>query len=167
MRDHYSGPKKPGDWDDPVARSIRSEQNRDAAPTREEAMADHRRHLRSTGCKNCDENDPDNLGNYTIKEPPCPGVQPHPDPFVVLCEDCADDRETLRERAVRKATARAEAGRHDTVAVALYECGSFEYVEKPEYDGSYPTRHGGHPIPQVSIRCPRCGESALDGVVEV
>lgn len=142
-------------------RAIRAEMNRDAMPTKEEAAAEHRSYLAREGCQKCDEDDPDALDIYGILMPSCSAVQPPRDPRVVLCDDCAENRDTLRERALKKAR-----NRDDTLAVAIFECENWEYVTAPEqvtdkHGNPLPMSH----VPTAPIEC-RCG-AHLDEVVHL
>lgn len=65
--------------------NIRAEMNRDAVPTPEEVEQMQRRQLAELGCRECDEDDPDELKmvtRSTIGE-----TEPYRDPFVVLCDE--------------------------------------------------------------------------------
>lgn len=89
-----------GSHSDPVAESIRAEQNAAAAPTPEEARKKSRQALANDGCYNneCGETDPDNLIRTMKPQPEL--AQPDPDPQIVVCTECKDDvMETLQERA--------------------------------------------------------------------
>lgn len=119
------GPKRPGDVDDPVADSIRREQQADAMPTAEEAKADHRNFLASEGCRECGEDDPDELGTYMPETHDCSARQQPPAgqvEMVVYCEDCAETRPSYRERTAAKLEADDRLG-------ILFACGAFEYVD--------------------------------------
>jgi hypothetical protein len=144
-------------------RSIRAEQNRDAMPSEEEAARMARNNLASEGCQKCDEDDPDNLSHRMILMPSCPAAQAPPDPRVVMCDDCHEDRDTLRERAFSKARKRNDSDLHENkvVGVAFYECGGWNYVEAEPFDDDprgdtiYYDAHP-HWVPTAEVRC-RCG----------
>jgi hypothetical protein len=112
------GPKDTGDIDDPVARSIRNEQNQAARPTREEARRMSERALRERGCDKCSTNDPDALNRVGILSPDCPEIQHPPEPFSILCD------EHLDERADNYVDSRlAEIRRGNSDAAVVYTCG--------------------------------------------
>ena len=145
-------------------RSIRSEMNRDAAPSPEEAKAEARRHLASEGCRECDEDDPDNLSVRYVRLPSCSAVQTPPDPTYVMCDDCYDEQPTMRERAFEKARKRNEQEFRDekVVGVVFFECGAWEYVEAEVFtedaDGVIYADAHPHWTPTGPLRC-RCGSS--------
>jgi len=138
--------------DDDTAHNIRRAQQRDAMPSRHEKKSAHNDFLRESGCTDCDERDAANLNLVSPLETNCSAAQKRQGPGVVYCDDCLEDRETLRERALRRA--RSQDG---VVAVAFYDCQSWKYVNEvtePEYPGHVPT---------TNVQC-RCGEY-LDEVV--
>lgn len=114
--------------DDDVARNIRAEQQRDAAPSPEEVRQQERDHLRSEGCRECGESDPDVLDRYGINYPSCSAVQHPPDPFVILCDEHSDALTSARERAIERARAHDE----HVDAVAFFECENSAHVGEPE-----------------------------------
>lgn len=152
--------------DDDMAHNVIRAQKRDAGwPSKEEAQAEHRRYLAEQGCVKCDEDDPDNLATTGVLMPDCPRIQHPPDPFVVMCDECRDARETLRERAMRSADERNDRGFGDTVlSVAFYECGNWQYVTPPDTPDDVPLGPRGA-VPRTDTLC-RCG-AVLDTVVEV
>lgn len=148
-----TGPEKPGDIGDPVADSIRREQNMDARPSADEVEQEHRAYLKREGCHVCGEDDPDVLEIEHRARPSCPAVQtpPNAPPQRVVCEDHAVGAKQWRWNHI---TDRAE-GR-DAVAVAVYECGSVEFVEEPEgREDEVPPMYRERP--KAPIRC-ECGE---------
>jgi len=175
-------PYRKGGPHDDVARNIRNEMNRDAAPSPEEAKAEHQRFLSSKGCTVCGESDPEVLQADHPYFPNCSATQTPPlDNYTpdVWCE------EHFRPASVRFRAPKVQSARHrpDTVAVAFYECGSLEWVEAPETpthtvkeqvgrdeDGKpiyeeveKPVRMRHRPRAQAPIEC-RCGSSLKDVV---
>lgn len=152
MRDR--GIKK-GGLRDPVARSIRNEQNRDAAPTKEEVEAMHNKKLAEKGCLVCGEDDPENLKMYQHPWfPSCSALQVPPldrfEPKVFCHEHYRSPKTLARAELFRKAWD------HDALGVVLYECGASEFIEEPE-EKPHPARPYP-PRPEVHAKC-LCGSS--------
>lgn len=151
--------------------NIRREQQADAMPSAEEAKAEHRNHLRREGCRECGETNPDKLDMRYIRYPNCKALQTPPDPTIVLCDECAANRPSLREQTIQKALKRRK--NHDPgpqdekgklIAVTFFECQNTEYVHEPRInDGTGQYFPHPHAEPTSAIRC-RCG-SHLDEVV--
>lgn len=120
----------PGDIGDPVADSIRAEQNRDAMPTAEERA---RMAAKDRTCENCDVTASD-VESRSLIFPDCPSIQHPPKPFEMLCDECAESRQSLEESALERARDHNDDNYHETeiVAVAFFECGRSYQVEKPE-----------------------------------
>lgn len=158
-----------GGVNDPVAQNIRNQQNRDAMPTQKEAKAAARKALASKGCSECGEDDPDVLDQYHPLQPSCSARQQRHEP-VILCDDCHENRETLRERALRRAREKDDDQEENILAVAFYGCDVWRYVEEPTIDmgngeeipASEAPPHVGE-RPTAPIEC-RCG-SELDDIV--
>lgn len=147
-----SGPTSTGDFNDPVAQSIRNQQNRDAAPSKEEVEQKHRDWLTNEGCYICGEDDPDKLSQEMPVIHNCKGrQQPRPDPRVV-CEDRHPSRRQrwrygLFEKAIRK----------DAVAVAIYECDLYEIVTvEEEVRHICPCGADFTAIRDGDVTCPEC-----------
>lgn len=145
-------------------RAIRAERNRNAAPSGEEAAADHRRHLAEKGCRICGETDPDELEHGRGPTPSCPAIQcQYPtDPTYVMCDDCYADRPSIRERAFRKAQKINNLDHIDkrVIGIAFFECGAWQFVESElveKHDGIelYEDDFPGY-CPKVNVHC-RCG----------
>lgn len=117
--------------------NIRAEMNRDAMPSPEEAAEMNRRALAEEGCGECGEDAPDELDRYGLHLASCRALQVPDAPFVVLCEEHADERETVRERALRRARERNEQEWHDrtVIGVEFYACQNSSYI----FEGSPPT----------------------------
>lgn len=139
-----------GDIGDPVADSIRAEQNRDAMPSPEEAR-------RLPTCEDCGETSED-VQHRDVASVSCPAVQTPPDPFVPLCDDCYSERPTAREKALERARKRDDLEpTPDVGAVVFYECGNHEYAEYPDPDRPVRWR----PRPSAKVEC-RCGAHVED-----
>lgn len=117
--------RRKGGIHDPVAQSIRNEQNRDAAPSPEEAEQEHRRFLESEGCRFCGETDPDKLDSTMFVRAHCPRQQ-NPYERIVYCDDCGFDPEEHRWNI------RMDKVREEHVAIIVYECDSWNYIEEPK-----------------------------------
>jgi len=168
---------KKGGLRDPVARSIRNEQNRDAMPSKEEVEAEHKRFLSEKGCLVCGESDPENLKAHQMPYlPSCSAVQhpPHdryePD---VFCHEHYRSPKTIWEANMFK-----RAWDREALGVAFYECGSVEFVEEPEPEThtvkqqvgrddegnpvyeevEQPVQRRFPPRPEIHARC-RCGSN--------
>lgn len=152
--------------DDDMAHNVMRAQQRDAGvPSKEEAKKMHRDYLAREGCARCDECDPDNLDRYGILQPSCSGVQSPPEPDVVLCDDCEEERpDSFVEGRLEEERERGEAD----VAV-VYECG---LVGVHEREVPTQTSPDGEEIPvpyananaSVLMWCERCG-ATVDRVV--
>lgn len=117
------GPKRPGDFGDPVADNIRREMQADAMPTKEEVEADHRRFLAEHGCRECGEADPDALEARFPETHNCPALQqPDPETPLVYCDACYAERPSRHERITAKLDADDRLG-------LLFACGNYEFVE--------------------------------------
>lgn len=121
---------KKGGINDPVAQSIRNEQNRDAMPSKEEVEAEHQRFLSENGCEVCDESDPENLkahpGPYL---PSCSATQTPPlDQYEpdVFCHEHYRSPKTIWEANMFR-----RAWKESAVAVAFYECGRSSSLMNP------------------------------------
>lgn len=157
--------------DDDTARNIWNEMQRDAAPSAEEAKAEQDHFLSSKGCLVCGESDPDKLRADHPHFPNCPAVQ---QPSMRNYEPDVWCQEHYRPSSVRYRASKVQSARHrdDVVAIAWYDCGSFEWGEAPEMpivsvmevvgvdDDGEPIREeqeipapGGAPRPKVSIEC--------------
>lgn len=103
--------------------------------------------------------------------PDCAAITPPDRPYQLLCDSCAEERDTLAERAVK----RAQNAPGDIVAVALFECGNRKFVTEPEpvTVEVRPPSPGAETVeirdperterPSVPVEC-RCG-SGLDQVI--
>lgn len=133
-----------------------------APPGKEEVEAQHRRHLRSEGCKHCDEDEPDNLQQVGMLLPSCSARQKPPEPFIVLCDDCLEERpDSYAEKRVE--TAKEQ---DDVDAIVVYDCGitSFETFERPTTrgpDGDEIPKPHTRPNATVPLKC-RCGATVDD-----
>jgi hypothetical protein len=110
-----------GGINDPVAESIRNEQQHDAMPSADEAKQTHRRILSSRGCLVCGIDDADALELVRIHDAFCRNdlYSQHPFDSVVLCDEHVRPTDVL-ERATL-----VQAARHDDAdVVAVYECGA-------------------------------------------
>lgn len=139
----------PGDMGDPVAQSIRAEQNRDAMPTDEELAAAKRE---AQTCDRCGEHKPEDVTTRTSESylPNCNSVQRPPHPLGELCDDCFDPTtktDQIKELLVQD----------DVDYVIEYDCGILE-TESDSYDGDQEHRPQ-YWKPSVSIRKPRCGHT--------
>lgn len=163
---------------DPVAQNIRNQQQMDARPPENE-------HNRTHTCSECSvENKTVTRRELNIAD--CPRRQAPRDPTKMLCEDCADSLPTIREEAITNAKKRNKANHIDTdvIAVTIFNCGAYEYVETPEQPTTTEEVQVGwddddNPImeekavpvpyadsrPQTPIRC-MCG-SDIDEVVNL
>lgn len=167
MVDHRRGPTSPGGIDDPVAQNIRREQNLAAAPSKAETEALHRKHLASEGCRDCGEDDPDELVRVAVPLPACSAVQRPNDPYYVTCFDCDDGTESVRERALTSAQAVADKDERQRVhGVLQYHCGRC-YTATTELDdiggGNYYPDSRGPPTAPVECRC----GAALDEYIPI
>lgn len=144
--------------------NIRSAQNDAAMPSNEEVESSHRRHLRNEGCSNCDEHDPDELNIYRLEMPSCSAAQVPRDPSIIFCDECADGRATLRERAIQKARDRNKGDfrNEKVVGLAFYECDNWAYATIDLDPDPVQPRPPRARIP-VTCRC----DSALDEYVEL
>lgn len=118
--------------DDDVARNIWNEQQRDAAPSPEEAREDHRRYLREHGCEadDCEVDDPDALGMHQATYMhECPAVQTQGMPMSPFCEEHVPDVSLDAHLDEMAARAREDPSK-DVAALAVYDCGVVEFVER-------------------------------------
>lgn len=150
---------KKGGIRDPVAQSIRNEQNRDAAPNPEEAEEMKRKHLASEGCRECGEDDPDELDYHAPRTHDCPARQKRYEP-VVLCDDCAEDRLPFREFVVERAR---EQG---SDVVVFYECDATQWrsFSRPVIEGQKGETFEDtrvEPNAEVELKC-KCGAGIDD-----
>ena len=118
--------------DDDMARNVWNEMQRDAAPSPEEARKEQRRWLAAQGCEHdgCDEDDPDKLQPLMPYVPSCRHIQPPPSdgPENVYCDEHKPD--SARQRYLSRMADRARD--QDACALAVYECGALESVDRPE-----------------------------------
>lgn len=151
------GSIRKGGLRDPVAQSIRNEQQRDAAPSKEEAKRMHREYLAEEGCEVCQEDDPDRLQVVMLDHfPDCPATQhpglSHDPPQTVLCD------EHERPSSVLARSRRVQQARNQDLAayLVIYGCGTgatADYSE-PDPDNPYPPdRRREHPSAPVECRC--------------
>jgi len=148
MRSPHGDGLSPGDIGDPVADAIRNEQAHTAMPSADE------RH-RTPECDNCDAQN-ETVARRALIAPDCLALQQPDVPHRLLCEDCDDERPSLREKHRQQAQKRVEADYHDDpVAIAVYGCGRATFVtEEPADDGHPP--HMRAP-PEAPVQC-ACGE---------
>lgn len=152
-------------------------------PSREEVKQMDRNVLAEEGCRECGEDDPDKLDRYERHFPSCSAFQVPDDPYVVLCNDCPDERESIRERALRNARERNEKDwvNETVIAVVFYGCENYSFVTEGEvptttemvqagWDGDEPIMEEteielrGPQVTELETEC-RCGESLVDVVV--
>lgn len=134
--------------------NIRAEQNRDAAPTPEEAERMHRDYLREHGCNadGCDVTDPDALHMEHRLVHDCPRTQaPPPDPYPVCDEHARDDADAAWAERFQ-----AQADRYG-VPIAAYTCRMSARGERPEQHPVMEQHGQAPPAHQVAARCPGCG----------
>jgi hypothetical protein len=106
---------------DPVAQSIRREQQADAAPSAAEANESHRRRLAAKGCLVCGEDDPDRLQMVQVPPAICTNGQQPPQRLdhTVLCDEHERPAKVLkRARMVQNAR------NSDADVLAVYGCGA-------------------------------------------
>ena len=143
-----------GGLGDPVAQSIRAEQNMDAMPSPEEIHRDRK-------CDHCEQRGPDVSRRKLVMATECPARQTPDRPFELLCDECEAERPTKDEKLVQKVNRRLKIDRlGDPVAISHFECGGYHFVTEPE-----PEEHMPPGIAQPAttpIKC-RCG-SPLDRV---
>lgn len=132
------------------ARSLRAEQNRDAAPHPDEVREEIRRELRERGCERdgCDVSDPDDLelvpDGY---EPSCPAQQ-HPAPkFASLCSEHQRTEAERHEAHIRERLGYAED------ALAVYECGATRSATREETPEDAPPQFENPPKLPSECRC--------------
>lgn len=115
-----SGIKK-GGLNDPVAQSIRNQQNADAAPSADEVRAEHRKRLANEGCQVCDEDDPDVLNQVRVPLTFCGNDQAPRKPFeeIVLC-----DEHRRPSKVLKRARMVQEARNAGADVLAVYSCGA-------------------------------------------
>ena len=153
MAYRHDGGLSPGDIGDPVADSIRAEQNQAAMPGPEEAN-------RALECDNCDTQD-ETVARRPLIAADCTALQQPDVPWTQLCEDCADARPSLREEHRKKAQKHVDADYHaDPVAIAFYECGRANYVTEPD-ENDTPNPHQMETPPTAPVQC-LCGEPLAD-----
>lgn len=168
---------------DPEEDLGRNQMQADAMPTAEEAKRMQQQALADEGCLECDEDDPEKLGRYKAHLPSCTAIQVPPDPFVVLCEEHADARKGVRERALNRARDRNGKDWYDRtiIAVAFYECENSTFVTEGErstttqvVEEKRPAEDEPHNVQEIEQRGPpttslttqcRCGEPLADVVV--
>lgn len=136
----------PGDIGDPVADSIRAQQNRDAMPTDEE-IAEAKREANT--CDRCGEHDPDSVKTRFAEcyTPDCRSIQRAPEPMGNICDDCFDPSSKLD-------TIKWQLSQDNVDYVIEYECGILK-TENDEYDGE--GRRPRYWQPSIQIKNPRCG----------
>lgn len=162
---------------DPVARSIRNEQMRDAAPTAEEQAEMKRKFLEDNGCEFCGESDVENLNANRMIINSC--RQDMHMCEVVYCDECGFDADFYTRWK------RIEQNRRNDVAV-IYECGSTQGVDVPEPETTTVKKQVGRdqngdpvyeeveqkiptrtdPTPDIPAWCPKCGEG-IESVVKL
>lgn len=142
----------PGDIGDPVADSIRAQQNRDAMPHPSEVTT-------TLECESCGV-ESDDVERRELVMASCSALQ-HPDQlWTALCSDCDEDRSSLREQHRKKAQTRIETEYYDDpVAIAFYECGRGRLITENEPDEPLPPRM--REPPTAPIRC-ACGDPVVD-----
>lgn len=142
----------PGDIGDPVADSIRAEQNAAAAPSPSEVE-------RVMECENC-ETERDDVEPRDPLIADCSAVQAPDKSWIALCDDCVEERPSLREKQLEEAQKRLDVDYHDDpVAVAFYECGRAEIIT--ENESSKPSHPHMQEAPTAPIRC-KCRERLID-----
>lgn len=127
-----------GGLNDPVAQSIRNEQQRDAAPSAKEVREMERRHLAKNGCEVCDVSNPNHLTEVYV---PIPGLCRNgqtPDRMVdetTLCDEHWRPGKTLgRAWLVQKAR------NQDADYLVTYTCGGVDMAYWNYPDESAPTQ---------------------------
>jgi hypothetical protein len=162
-------PTKTGGLNDPVAQSIRAEQNADAAPSPEEAKREHRRWMADKGCQVCGEDDPDNLRTVQYETiHVCPHDQAPPEPFdtTVFCD------EHVRSTAEFERAHLVQQGRNGpNDFLILYDCGNVGSARRPDPDpDDFPGPHTPRPAPADGpLTCPSRGrcDAVIDEVIPV
>lgn len=123
-----------GGMNDPVAQSIRAEQQTDAMPSAAEAKREHRRNLAKKGCQVCGEDDPGELQRVRIPMAFCGNDQPPKQPFksVVFCDEHARSASTLKRARIVQ-----QARNDDADVVVIYDCGATVTTswDRPDDDG--------------------------------
>lgn len=130
-------------------REILNEMRRDAAPTPEEARAEHRRILEREGCAadGCDVHDADALEHTPSLMPRCPLYSPGPGS--VLCDTHVSERpDDYRAKRLLEYEAMDADDRPDMLV--RYDCGAFSPVETEHPTVTYKKQSGwdddGEPI---------------------
>lgn len=151
MRSSGRGGLSPGDTGDPVADSIRAQQNADAAPSPDEINS-------HPECDNCGDADGSVVRRELVRAD-CSALQYPDKPWKLLCKECEDKQPSLREKHRQKAQKHLNADRHDDpVAIAFYGCGRAQSIASDESDEMPP--HLRDP-PKAPIKC-GCGEPLAD-----
>lgn len=142
--DQHSSGVSPGERGDPVADAIRAEQNAAAAPSPGEGE-------RAVECKSC-ETESEDVEPRSLLIADCSALQTPDKPWRALCDDCSDERPSLREKQLEKARKRLDVDYHDDpVAVAFYGCGRAEIITEPESEEPMPP--GMQESASAPIRC--------------
>jgi len=142
----------PGDIGDPVADSIRAQQNAAARPQPDGVG-------KTLECESCGEKGED-VERRELVMADCSRLQRPDEPWQLLCDECDEERPSLREKQREKARDRLDADHYDDpVAIAVYECGRAKFVTENEPDEPTPP-HMQEP-PAAPIRCV-CGEPLAD-----
>lgn len=131
MRD--DPPIRTGGPNDPVAQTIRREQQRDAMPSASEVKAEHARRLSKEGCQVCGEDDASRLQEVRIPLAFCDDGQVPDRPFdpVVFCDEHARPPSVLhRARLVQRAR------NADADVLALYACGAYQFASEDREDAA-------------------------------
>jgi hypothetical protein len=142
----------PGDIGDPVADSIRAEQNADARPHPSEGN-------KTLECENCGEKS-ENVERRELVMPSCSRLQQPDKPWRSLCDDCDGERPSLREKQQKKAQKRLDSEHYDDpVAIAFYECGRAKFITKDEPEEPVPPHM--QEAAAAPIRCV-CGKPLVE-----
>lgn len=152
MDNRGRGGLSPGDIGDPVADSIRAEQNRDAMPHPSEVN-------KTLECDGCGVENED-VERRELIMPDCSALQQPDPPWKALCDECDEDRPSLLEKQREKAQKRLESDYYDDpVAIAFYECGRAHFIVEEEPDEPIPPQ--AREEPKAPIRC-SCAEPLVD-----
>jgi hypothetical protein len=143
----------PGDVGDPVADSIRAQQNQDAMPHPSELE-------QALECEECGEKS-DDVERRSLVIADCRAAQQPEKTWTVLCDDCDEERQPLREQQRETAQKRLQADYYDDpIAIAFYECGQAKFITGREQDDeAIPPQM--EEAPAAPIHC-QCGEPIAD-----
>lgn len=133
MRNGQPKTVRKGGLYDPVAQSIRNEQQADAMPTVDEVRAERRKRMAADGCLVCGEDDPDVLTEVRVPLSFCRYDQHPRKPFEtdVFCPEHRRPSKVLkRARMVQQAR------REGADALGIYSCGAVQTAswERPDDD---------------------------------